>query len=696
MRRSPPSAPVLRSASRLLRRAGLQARLYLLLGGVVVAAAAAFTLLARETRRAAAGYDHLLAREVHARDDARVLQVTFKKQVQEWKNVLLRGADADALARHRVAFTSESRSVRGRALALEQGTSDPAVRALATRFLGAHAALDTAYTGAMARFAAGGGHDFRAADRAVAGRDRAPTALLDTIADVLDTQVSALVAANRAGSERRIATLEGGGIVALLIVVALGALLLRSITRPLRELAAAAHGVAEGNLLVRVDYRADDELGAVAESLRALVSYMQAVGTAARQLGRGELDAVALAPRSVHDETSRALAAAVAAVQALVASVDALTGAAVAGRLGERADPAPFQGAFARVVTGINATLEAVAAPVQATGVVLARVAAGDLTARVEARYQGDHAAAREALHEALDELGAALAEVNVGSAQVGGSAAEIAEASRALATGAAAQAAGLEEASAGLAELRATAAANAREAAAARRLSAEARAAAAEGAATARALRDAVVAVRTTSAETTAIVRTIDQIAFQTNLLALNAAVEAARAGDAGRGFAVVADEVRALALRSADAARETGARIARSVGSAATAASAAERVADLLASVDARVGEVAVVLDAVAAASAQQADSVAQVDAGVERVNGETQRTAAHADVAAAAAAQLRSAAEHQHGLVARFTLPRSGGPAAEPPVGGRRAPVRVAGAVRRAGRVPAGRPA
>jgi methyl-accepting chemotaxis protein len=101
-------------------------------------------------------------------------------------------------------------------------------------------------------------------------------------------------------------------------------------------------------------------------------------------------------------------------------------------------------------------------------------------------------------------------------------------------------------------------------------------------------------------------------------------------------------------------------------------------------------------VVLDAVAAASAQQADSVAQVDAGVERVNGETQRTAAHADVAAAAAAQLRSAAEHQHGLVARFTLPRSGGPAAEPPVGGGRAPVRVAGAVRRAGRVPAGRPA
>ena len=110
--------------------------------------------------------------------------------------------------------------------------------------------------------------------------------------------------------------------------------------------------------------------------------------------------------------------------------------------------------------------------------------------------------------------------------------------------------------------------------------------------------LSDAIQRIKESSDETAKIIKTIDEIAFQTNLLALNAAVEAARAGDAGRGFAVVAEEMRNLAMRNADAAKNTANLIEGSVMNADSGVALNAEVLRSLTEIDQQVGKVSEVM--------------------------------------------------------------------------------------------------
>jgi methyl-accepting chemotaxis protein len=229
----------------------------------------------------------------------------------------------------------------------------------------------------------------------------------------------------------------------------------------------------------------------------------------------------------------------------LITDADALVKAAVGGQLQTRADASKHQGDFRKIVSGVNATLDAVMGPInEATG-VLEKLAQRDLRARVAGSYQGEHAKIKEALNGTAQALHDAMAQVSQAVTEVSSASSQIAESSQAVAAGASEQAAGLEETSSSLESMASITKQAADNAGQANGLAQQAKAAAAEGGAAMEQVGSAMSKIKSSAEGTSQIIKDINEIAFQTNLLALNAAVEAARAGEAGRGFAVVAEEV-------------------------------------------------------------------------------------------------------------------------------------------------------
>jgi methyl-accepting chemotaxis protein len=257
----------------------------------------------------------------------------------------------------------------------------------------------------------------------------------------------------------------------------------------------------------------------------------------------------------------------------------------------------------------------------------------------------------------ATQNLDQALNHVASSAEQVTSAADQISSGSQSLAQGASEQASALEEVSSSLHEMASLTRQNTTNAQTTRTLAAAASQVAAEGVRSMQHLSESMARIKASADATAKIVKTIDEIAFQTNLLALNAAVEAARAGDAGKGFAVVADEVRSLALRAAEAARQTAALIGESVQNTDGGVQLNAAVLTHLQQINAHVQQIEAGIDQIAAGNVQQAQGVDHINTAVEQMNLVTQQTAANAEESAAAAAELLGQAEQMQDMVDTF---------------------------------------
>jgi methyl-accepting chemotaxis protein len=243
--------------------------------------------------------------------------------------------------------------------------------------------------------------------------------------------------------------------------------------------------------------------------------------------------------------------------------------------------------------------------------------------------------------------LGEASQQVSVASAQVSG-------ASQQLASGSLEQAASIEETSSSLEQMSSMTKLNAEHAEQANHLMAETNSVVSRANDSMGELTVSMTQITKTSEETSKIIKTIDEIAFQTNLLALNAAVEAARAGEAGAGFAVVADEVRNLAMRAAEAAKNTTDLIEGSLKQIKEGSQIAQKTSEEFRQVSTISAKMSELIGQIAAASGEQALGIEQVNRAVVEVDKVVQQNAANAEQSASASEEMSAQAQQMKKFV------------------------------------------
>ncbi|MBT3237118.1 MAG: hypothetical protein HN353_14265 [Bdellovibrionales bacterium] len=223
-----------------------------------------------------------------------------------------------------------------------------------------------------------------------------------------------------------------------------------------------------------------------------------------------------------------------------------------------------------------------------------------------------------------------AVGGLSLGASNFSGVVEQVTATGQTLATGALEQAASLEETSSVMEEISSMTVHNATNAREANELMSatlhdiETAGAAMEN------MKSSMEEINQASLETSKIIRTIDNISFQTNLLALNAAVEAARAGEQGAGFAVVADEVRNLAMRAADAARNTSNLIAGITTRVEAGAEIVDKSQEPFNNAAENSVKVGTILGNIASSSKEQADGINQVTSAIAQMDAVTQRNA------------------------------------------------------------------
>lgn len=297
--------------------------------------------------------------------------------------------------------------------------------------------------------------------------------------------------------------------------------------------------------------------------------------------------------------------------------------------------------------------------PIKKVTALLEKMSQGNLKERSGWVAQDETGQMAQSLDQFAKNLNSILFQVQLASNEVAEGSKGIASSSHNFSQGASSQASAIEEISVSMDQLEAQTQKNAENATAANQLATSAKHNVDEGNHHMQDMMDAMTEIADSNQQISKIIKIIDEIAFQTNLLALNAAVEAARAGVHGKGFAVVANEVRNLAVRSANAAKETTELIEHSVQTVSRGRTVTKNTADALEKTVSSIQTVTNLVTEIDHASQEQTQGLSQIREGLIQLNEVIQQNVVNSDQSASTAQTLSEQANNLYSHLKQFDL-------------------------------------
>ena len=264
--------------------------------------------------------------------------IDFKTQVQEWKNILIRGNNEENFQRYEKAFFEKEAVVQERfkkSLAMIQGNNDPAnaeTNAALESLIKDHAELGAAYKVALAGFDKADPEAGKKTDELVKGKDRAPTEGLNKI--VSDLEARELAHLERQIQSAREAYTRSRNLLAALMLLCFalaGGIVLvtvRQINRQISQVQEATAGIKKSlDLTLRIPVSGRHEIGDVATSVNGLLDEFQTVVRRMKEAGAhvsGASDELAHSVSTLSsavDQQNEATASMAASVEEMAVSV---------------------------------------------------------------------------------------------------------------------------------------------------------------------------------------------------------------------------------------------------------------------------------------------------------------------------------------------------------------------------------------